>query len=282
MRVLVVAGMEPFGVSGARCLLGTIALAPLAVLLRGRFPRDRKTWTWLVALGLFNFAIPWTLFSLGQKHVPSGIGSIANSALPLSAAVISTIMIKTERLGPTRIVGLLLGFAGVLVVVSGRVDGLDEESLLGIPPMLLATLFYGVCIVSIRKYLSHVPALPLTFAQIGVAALALMPLALATGSFSDVSMGWQEWTSLLVLGVAGSGLTPVLYMWLIGEVGPVRAGVATYLMPPVGLLLGRVFLGEAVGWSMIVWPRSWSSPPTSKRAATWALCTCSKRISQMR
>ena len=126
VRVLVVAGMQPFGVSGARCLLGAVSLAPVAYLLRDRFPRDRKTWTWLVALGLFNFAIPWTLFSLGQKHVPSGIGSIANSALPLSAAVTSTIMIKTERLGPTRIVGLLLGFAGVLVVVSGRVDGLDD------------------------------------------------------------------------------------------------------------------------------------------------------------
>ena len=177
--------------SGARSALGAASLLPFAYALRSKFPRDRPTWALMAGLGILNFALPWTLFSIGQRHVPSGVGSIANSAQPLWAAIFSVALIKGDALGRTKSFGLLLGFAGVVVLMPGRIRGLDSESLQGIPPMILATVLYGISAVSIRKWLRHVPAVQLTFVQIGVAGCLLLPIALATGAYDNASMGWH-------------------------------------------------------------------------------------------
>ncbi|MBI2766923.1 MAG: DMT family transporter [Chloroflexi bacterium] len=251
LRVLVTAGMEPLGVSAARTGIGAATLLPFAWRSRARFPRDRRTIVALAALGFANFAVPWTLFGIGQKQVPSGVGSIANSAQPLWAALFSTLLIKGDALGPRRVVGLLLGFAGVVVLMEGRARDFDREALQGIPVMVLATVCYGGSAVSIRRWLGHVPALPLTFSQLGFAFAYLAPLALLTGAYGNASMGWHEWLSLFLLSAGGSGGAIVIYMWLIQGIGPVRAAVVTYMMPPIGIALGWLFLDEPVGWAML-------------------------------
>lgn len=252
MRVLLDAGVDPAGVSGGRTVLGFLVLLPFAWLGRARFPRDARTWAALAVLGSVNFAFPWTLFSVGQQHVPSGVGSIVNSAQPLFAAIFSTFLIRGSYLGRQQVAGLLVGFAGVAVLMEGNVQSLGRESLQGIPLMLGAVVCYSICTVAIRRWLHHVSPVALTFGQIGFAALYLAPVALATGSFEGAAMGWHEWASLAVLGGAGSGIAVIIWMWLIGEVGPVRAAVVTYLMPVVGVFLGWLLLDESVGWDMAV------------------------------
>ena len=251
VRVLAEAGVGAFGVSGGRCLLGFLSLVPFAIAKRRLFPRDRRTLAAIAFLGVLNFAIPWTLFALGAQHVPSGVSAITNASTPLWAAIFSTIIIRAERFDARRLTGLCLGFAGVMVLMQSRVHGLNREALLGIPVMLLATAAYGLSASIIRRWLHHVPAVPLTFGQVGVAAAILFPLALVTGSFDGASFGWHEWLSLLLLGGIGSGVASVLYMWLIGTLGPVRAASTTYLMPPVGVALGWLLLNESVAWSMV-------------------------------
>jgi drug/metabolite transporter (DMT)-like permease len=251
LRVLVTAGMEPLGVSAARTLLGILSLVPVAYLYRSQFPRARRTWLAMAVLALTNFALPWTLFGIGQRHVPSGVGSITNSAQPLFAAIFATMVIRADSLGRLRVAGLLLGFGGVVVLMGSGLRHLGPESLKGIPIMVLATLCYGGSSVSIRRWLQHVAPIPLTFVQIGFATVYLAPLALFTGAYGHVAMGWHEWASLVLLGVVGSGFAVVIFMWLIQQVGPVRAAVVTYLMPPIGIFLGWLLLDEQIGWTMV-------------------------------
>lgn len=251
IRVLINAGVEPLGVSAGRTVLGLATLLPFAFLARGSFRRSRKTWAALAVLGIANFALPWTLFSIGQQYVPSGVGSIANSAQPIWAAIFSTLIIRGDALGPRRIAGLALGFLGVLVLMEGRANDLDGEALRGIPLMVLATVLYAVSSISIRRWLADVPPLVLTVGQVGFASAALVPLALATGAYNDASFGWHEWGSFLLLGGVGSGFAIVLYMWLLGELGAVAASAVTYLMPPIGVFLGWALLDESVEWPML-------------------------------
>lgn len=201
----------------------------------GLLRAPRSTWLALVVLGVANFALPWTLFSFGQQHVPSGVGSIANAAQPIWAAIFSTIVIRSERLGPRRIAGLVLGFAGVLVLMRGRAAGLDGDALRGIP---LVDRGDG----ALRRVLGFDPAVADARASIaadgrpiGTASLALVPLALGTGAYDHASIGAKEIGSALVLGGVGSGVAVLLYMWLIGQVGAVAASAVTYLMPPIGV-----------------------------------------------
>lgn len=250
LRVLVTAGFEPIALSGIRTILGALCLLPFAYAARKQFPRQRSTWFALAVLGLANFAMPWTLFAIGQKYVPSGIGSVVNSAMPLWAAAFSALLITSERLSRSRIAGLLLGFCGVAILFAGAFADLGDDALLGIAPMVLATICYAISSVSIRRWLRHVPALPLTIGQLGFATLYLVPAALFSGGLGDVEMGWHEWGSVLLLGFAGSGGAVLLYMWLLQQVGAVRASVALYLMPPVGVSLGWLILDEPVGWNL--------------------------------
>jgi len=251
IRVLVTAGVEPVGVSAGRTVLGLATLLPFAFAARGSFRLRRREWAALGVLGVTNFALPWTLFSVGQQYVPSGVGSIANSAQPIWAAIFSAAMMRTDRLGPRRVAGLALGFAGVLVLMEGRVGQLDGQAWRGIPLMVLATVLYAASAVSIRRWLADVPPLVLTVGQVAAASVVLAPLAVGTGAYAGASFGWQEWASLLVLGGAGSGLAIVFYMWLLRELGAVAASAVTYLMPPIGIFLGWLLLDEAVKWPML-------------------------------
>ena len=250
IKVLIDAGLGPFGLAAVRTSMGALTVAPVVWWIRGRLPRDRKTWLIVGGLGVLNFAVPWTLFALAARHAPSGASSIANSGQPLWSAIFATVLLKTDRLTGLRVLGLVVGFSGVVFLMGDGILDAGSSGSRAILIMLGATMCYGLSGVFIRRYLGHVPAVGLAAGQMAFAAVALWPLALASGAFNSVSMGAAEWGSILTLGAVGSGVGVVGYMWLIGEVGPVRASVVTYLMPPLGVFLGWLVLDERVGWNL--------------------------------
>ena len=251
IKVLVDGGIEPLGVSAGRTGLGFLTIAPFAWLARSRFPRDRRSWLLLAGLGFLNFALPWTLFGVAAQHAPSGASSIANSSQPLWSAIFGTILLKTDRLNGIRLAGLGVGFAGVILLMGEDMLSAGSSGSTAVLVMLGATMCYGISAVSIRRFLTHVPAVALAIGQLGFATLYLWPAALFTGAFATAELGAGQWASLFALGCAGSGFGVLAYMWLIGEVGPVRAAVVTYLMPPLGVFLGWLVMGEPVGWNLV-------------------------------
>lgn len=252
IQVLLDADIDPLGVSAARLLTGALVLGPLAWLARDQFPRDGRTWAFIAGLGLFNFALPWTLFPISQQHIPSGVASIANSCTPVWASVLAAFLIPGEHFTVRRALGLGMGFVGIIVLMAGDVGQVGGSHAWGILGVVLATFLYGVSAVFIRMKMRHVRPVGLAMGQIGVAAIVMMPLALATNAYGDAHMGGREWGSLLLLGGVGSGFGPVAYMALIQSQGPVRASVVTYLMPPIGVFLGWLLLDEAIGWNLVL------------------------------
>jgi len=206
----------------------------------------------MLALGLFNFAIPWTLFGVAGQHVPSGVSAVANAATPLWSAILATVLLKSESLGPRRIAGLGIGFAGVLVLMAGDLNDLSWGETGSILLILVATLCYACSAVSIRKWCSGVPSVPLATVQVATASALLFPLALGTGAYAGAEWEPNVVASLVALGALGSGLAVVAYMYLIRNVGPVRASVVTYMVPPIGVFLGWAVLDEQIGWNLAV------------------------------
>jgi drug/metabolite transporter (DMT)-like permease len=251
IEVLLDAHMDPLGVSAARLVTGAAVIAPLTLMTGAAIPRDGRTWLYLAGLGLFNFALPWTLFPLSQEHIPSGVASVANSCTPVWASVLAAFLIPGEHFTLRRALGLGLGFVGILVLMAGDFGSVGGSHAWGILGVVLATFLYGVSAVFIRMKMLHVAPAALAMGQITVAAVVMLPIAVLTGAYNDATMGGAEWSSLLVLGGIGSGLGPAVYMALIQDVGPVRASVVTYLMPPIGVFLGWLVLDETIGWSLV-------------------------------
>lgn len=252
IKVIIDAGVDPLGMSWGRTTLGALTLAPVAFRQRASFPRERRTWLILAWLGFFNFALPWTLFGIAAEHAPSGASSIANSSQPLWAAIFMTLLLPGDRLTRGRTIGLFTGFLGVIFLMGGDLLHAGSSGSLAILTMLGATFCYGLSGVTIRRWLKHVPAIPLAFSQLAFASLFLLPTAGATGALSTMDMGGAAIACMIALGVANSGFGVMGYMWLIHQVGPVRAAVVTYLMPPIGVALGWLVLDETVGWNLLI------------------------------
>ncbi|MGE0601989.1 MAG: DMT family transporter [Dehalococcoidia bacterium] len=251
IKVIVDAGVEPMGMSAVRTTLGAATLVPFAWAARDGFRQPRATWLALLGLGVLNFAIPWTIFGIAETHVPSGAAAVANASMPLWSALLATILLRADRLGPQRIAGLGLGFLGVVVLMSGDLTDLSGSEAGSILLILVATFCYGASAVSIRRWLGHVPSIPLASAQVTTAAALLVPAALLTGAYSDADITFKVVANAAALGAFGSGLAVVGYMYLIQSVGPVRASVVTYMVPPIGVVLGWLFLDESIGWNLV-------------------------------
>lgn len=252
IKVIVEAGVEPMGMSGARTLLGAATLIPFAWRARSGFRQPRSTWLMMLGLGVLNFAIPWTIFGIAEEHVPSGAAAVANASSPLWSAILATVLLHTDRLDGRRIAGLLLGFVGVLVLVGSDLTELSGAETASIGLILVATLCYSISAVSIRRWLSSVPSVPLATVQVTTATVLLLPMAFATGAYSEAQFGAKVLLSIGALGAFGSGLAVVAYMYLIQKTGPVRASVVTYMAPPIGVFLGWLLLDEAIGWNLLL------------------------------
>jgi drug/metabolite transporter (DMT)-like permease len=251
IRVLVDGGVGPVAVAAGRGTFGVLALVPIALFGRVTLPRDRRTLAGLFVLALLNMAVPWTLFAMAEQHVVSSLASVANSSTPLWTAIFALMLLRADPLNRMQTAGLLVGLAGIVVLSANGLSGFDRESLLGTALIGAATCCYGISAVAIRRWFGHITPVVLAGVQLGAAAIVLWPVALGTGALDGATFGWSEWGSIIALGVFGSGLAMVGYVWLIGQAGAVRASVVTYLIPPTGVFLGWLVLGERIGWNLV-------------------------------
>lgn len=231
----------PLPLVEVRLALGAIVLLPF---LRGtRF--SGTLWLRLAGIAAINSAIPFCLFAWGAERAPAGIGAITNSmAVPFATLV--AVLFYGDRIGPRRIAGLVLGFAGVVVLAGGKTGG----SSVG-PAVLagtLAALCYGVGGNMLRRYLAGVPASAVAAATMVSASLMVLPFAIATWPAHSPQI--QSWVSAILLGALCTGSAYVLYYRLIHRIGAPRAATVTYVIPLFGVLWAWIVLGEPLTASM--------------------------------
>ncbi|MFG2053106.1 DMT family transporter [Micromonospora sp. NPDC048930] len=238
-------GFSPAQVTFARCGLGAAALL-LALRLSGnRLPRDRKTWTHLVVAAFFCNALPFALFSLGQRTVDSGTAGVLNATTPLWSLLLG-LAIGTDRgVRPARLGGLLLGFAGVATIFAPWRDagpfGGDALAILG------AAASYAVAFAYMGRTLAGrgVPTIVLSSAQL-LAATGWSALFLPVGGLHLPRVSSASVIALVVLAVCCTAITFHLTYRIITQEGATNAATVGYLLPVISVALGAVVLGEQV------------------------------------
>ena len=244
-------GLSPFQLTFARLALGALVLAVIVTVRRLPIPRQPRTWLHLTVAALIANAIPYTLFAVAEQTVASSLAGTINSTTPLWTAVIAS-SIGIDRLNSSRrIVGLVVGFAGALVLLSPW-SGDASGNLVGVLACLGAALSYGVSYVYQARYLTNrgIPPLMLAFAQTCVAAV-LLALTLPVGGRDPVNLTGTVVVAIIVLGVLGTGIAYVINYALITTEGPTAASVVTYLVPAVSVALGVTFLAEPFGLNLL-------------------------------
>jgi drug/metabolite transporter (DMT)-like permease len=237
--------LAPATVVCVRTLGAALLLLPIAAHRRALRPALAR-WPWVLAFGAIEMAGPFMLLSRAEQTLPSGLTGLLVSTVPLVAAVIAFAGGDRGALDATRVAGLLVGMAGVALVVGGGGDG--EVGVVPVAEVLLTAVCYAVAPFIVARRLGDIPALgPITL-SLGAVGLAYLPVALAT---QDDTPTGRSVAAVVALAVICTALAFAVFFALIAEVGPIRAPLITYVNPVVALALGVVVLDEQVTTAML-------------------------------
>ena len=239
MRVAV-AEFGPVALVFLRVAGAALLLVPM-LAVRGELAALRRHWRPIAVIGLTNSALPFLCFAYAALSITAGLSAIFNSATPLFAAIVAWLWLG-DRMTPLRVLGLAIGFAGVIWIGWDKADFRPGGSAWAIAACLLATMSYGVSPSITKKKLATAPPLAIAAgSQVAAALLLALPAALFWPATAPSA---HAWLMAGLLAIFGTGLAYILYFRLIANAGPSNAVAVTYLVPLFAVLWGGVFLDE--------------------------------------
>lgn len=241
---------SPAAIVAGRTLLGALVLLPIALHRRALRPALR-VWPWVLAFGAVEMAGPFFLLSHAEQTLPSGLTGLLVATVPLFAAIIGVIGGDRAVLKPLRIAGLVIGFAGVTVIVAGPglADGDGLGALVAVGEVLLVALLYATAPFIIATKLRDVPSLGTITLSLTAVGLFYLPIGLLTQHEVPTL---RSTVSLGLLGIVCTAVAFIAFFALIREVGPVRAPLFTYVNPVVAIALGILILGEQLTVGLLI------------------------------
>lgn len=225
--------------------LGAAVLLPLLWKARASFPL--AMWPKLALIGAINSAVPFALFAWAAQQAPAGVGAITNAMAVLFTALVGFLFFG-EKIGARRATALLAGFAGVVVLASGRTAGASIGG--AVLAGCSAAFLYGVGAHLVKRHLVGLPPVAVAAATLVCAALLMLPFAVANWPQQAISP--RAWFSAGMLGVLCTGIAYALYYRLIKRIGAGRAVTVTYLVPLFAVAWAWGLLGETPTLTMAI------------------------------
>jgi drug/metabolite transporter (DMT)-like permease len=241
--------LDPSVVVFARVGIAAIILLPVAARRKVLRPL-RERWLLVTGLACVQIVGPFLLISYGEQHITSSLTSLLIAADPLLVVLFALRFDPSERANGLRLLGLVIGIVGVVVLLGLDVGG-DEQRLLGAFLVLLATAGYAASALLIKRpAISSLPTLGVVTVMCISATIVLLPLAVLR--LPNKVPDLEVLVSLLVLGSICTALAYLLFFELVAEVGASRGTVITYVNPAVAVFLGVILLGEPLDAAIIV------------------------------
>jgi drug/metabolite transporter (DMT)-like permease len=234
--------LSPAMVAFLRVALAAAVLIPIAAS-QGALSGARRYAGWLVLVGAVQVAGPFILIGAGEEEISSSLAGILVAAAPLWTAVLAIWVDHEERSQGLRLLGVLIGFAGVGLLLGVDLGGGGAE-LLGGLAVVAAALGYAIGGLLVKHRLTGMAPVGMSGLVMTASAVLLLPVAFATAPDSFPSLG--PIAAVAALGVAGTGVAFVIFYWLISTVGPARTLVVTYVAPGFAIFYGALFLSEEI------------------------------------
>lgn len=239
--------LPPLTIVALRVALAAIGLWCVVLILGLRPPRQWKVWLAFLSMGTINNAIPFSLIVSAQTQIASGLASILNATTPLFTVVVATCLLTDERATPLKVLGVVIGFLGVVVMIglpasSEPTPWLPQLAILG------AALSYAFGGVYGRRFKAMGIHPILTAAgQVTASGVIMMPIALSLeGTQALTSASAQSWGAILGLALFSTSLAYIIYFKLLESTGATNLLLVTLLVPASAILLGILFLSESI------------------------------------
>ena len=234
----------------ARLILGALILLAMMYLRGARLPPFGRVWGNYLILALLGNCIPFTAITWGQHGTDSALAGILMAVMPLATMVLAHFFVKGEHMTRPRVIGFMLGFAGIVVLMGPAVfDRMAGQSLATLSQLaiLLGALCYAGNSVLTRILARGDDALVASAAMLLLASLIALPVALVVDQSWRIAPGNASFWAILWLGVGPTAIATVVYFKLIASAGPTFMSLVNYMSPAVAVFLGVALLGETPG-----------------------------------
>lgn len=238
--------LPPLTIVALRVCLAAVGLLAALRVMRVPMPREGRVWAAFACMGLLNNALPFTLIAWGQSHVASGVAAIFNATTPLFGVVVAHLWTSDETITPGRLTGVLLGVAGVAVMMGGGLLGSFGGDVIAQGAFLAASFLYAVATVYGRRFKAMgVAPLATAAGMLSASSVMLLPAMLAVDRpWTHAVPSLAAIASVLGLAFLATAFAFILYFRLLASSGATNLMLVTFLIPVSAILLGTTLLGE--------------------------------------
>jgi drug/metabolite transporter (DMT)-like permease len=244
--------ISPLALVALRLSIGALTILGIAAIRGERLQVSGRQLLTIGLAGTINSTAPFLLISWGETSVPSGLASVLNSTTPIFAFLLAGAVLQDEPITLARLVGVLVGFIGVVVLLGGDLSGGAHWSgVIGQIAIIVASACYAIGAVFVRKTLRGITSMTIATYVLLVSAVEALALSLIFSPPPIFSMSSKVWLAVIWLGMLGSGLAFTCAYFVLEHWGASRYTLVTYVLPIIGLTLGAVFVQEAIDWHII-------------------------------
>ncbi|HEY7590708.1 MAG TPA: DMT family transporter [Candidatus Limnocylindrales bacterium] len=239
-------GLPPFTLIAGRLGIGLLILATIVAVARESLPRKPRVYGHLLVMAVINISLPFFLITFAEQSVESSLAAVLNGTVPLFVIVIAALFLRDEPITVNRLVGLVLGFIGVVVLTSRGLGSLGSSSFIGEVALIGSAVSYAAGAVYARRNVQGLrPMIPAVF-QVGFAFVITTVLALVLERPLDLRPNPQAILAVVWLGIVGSAFAYLAFFRLLKNWGATRTSMVAYLLPVWGIVLGALVLSEPI------------------------------------
>jgi len=229
---------------GIRFSIASIILGLIIIVLRLGVPADKKFWKLVLFLCITAFAVPLVLIYRAQAHINSGLASVLFATFPLWVAILSHYFLPDEKITFQRVVGIVLGFIGVVIIFHDGFSEMSDTTILGMAAIILGAFIQALSLVGIRRFAGEIHPVLLIFWPVLFSAIIMFAVSMATEDYSSVIFDAKAIASIVYLSVFCTVIAFVINFWLIKHMEAVILSLSAFITPVIAVFIGVKIMGE--------------------------------------
>ncbi len=244
--------LTPLISAGLRFLLASILIFSIVYIKKIELHLDSKSIKIYIFLAFFSFAIPFGLVYWAEQFVPSGLTSVMFGFFPFSVFICSWFILKGESADIFKLISVILGFIGILIIFSDSLEIDVENHTLGLAAVLLSAIIQGSNSVAIKKWGSHLHPFSLNAIPLLIAGITMILLSFYFENTSNWEFSTKAILSISYLAVVGTIAAFTIYYWLLKQINAVILALSSFVTPIIALILGWLILNEQLSTKVLV------------------------------
>ena len=229
-----------------RFTLASIILGLIVFVKRLTIPMEKKFWMLVLVMCSTSFTVPFVLIYWAQLQIGSGLASVLFATYPFWVAIVSHFLLPSEKITPARIIGIVIGFLGVIFIFNNGLSDVSIRMVYGMAAIIAGAVIQAFGLVFLRRLGDNVHPVTLNFCSLSLSAVPLIAASFIFENFSGLLLNIQAIGSMIYLSIFCTVITFVIYFWLVKHVEAVLLSLSAFITPVLAVVIGIIVLGERI------------------------------------